>query len=184
MRRENSAFDTIINAVIVYDDVEFAAQANAMLERAVRWPGETIRWNVKPWRIDILKLEPSAEAGLAEAVEAHLMLLAVRRLQSLLPWLLNWLERWATRRQFQEAALAVWDGGTRSTPAAQVPPELSAFAGRHNLSLIRDDNTLIQDKPAMFAAELYQRTVSLGPPRRSLPDRPGRSDFRHWGINE
>ncbi len=124
-----------MNAVIIYDHFDFATKANAMLESATHRTGETVHWSVKPWRVDMLNLRPTAEAALAEAAEAHLIVLAVRQVQSLL---VDWLERWATCRQVQEAALAVWDGGNTDTHSARAIPELSLFAGRHGLSLIFD----------------------------------------------
>ena len=87
--RDNNAFETAMNAVIIYDRFDFAAKAKAMLERAVHETGETTHWSVKPWRVDMLKLPPVAEAALVEAAEAHLILLAVRQVQSLL---MDWLQ--------------------------------------------------------------------------------------------
>jgi hypothetical protein len=101
-----------MNIVIIYDKFDFAAKVNAMLERATHRTDETADWSVKLWRADLLKLPPTAEAALAEAVEAHLIMLAVRRIQSFLPWLVDWLERWAARRQIQQATLAVWEART------------------------------------------------------------------------
>ena len=81
--------DATMNAVIIYDEFDYAAKANAMLERAAHRMDETTHWSIKPWRVDMLKLPPAAEAALAEAAEAHLILLAVRQVQSLLPWLVD-----------------------------------------------------------------------------------------------
>jgi len=122
-----------MNAVIFYDKFDFAAKAKAILERAAHRTDETTHWSVKPWRVDMLKLPPAAEAALAEAAEAHLIVLAVCQVQSVL---VDWLERWATCRQVQEAALAVWSGGNADTCSARAAPELSQFAGRHGLGLI------------------------------------------------
>jgi hypothetical protein len=83
--RDKNVFDATMNAVIIYDTFDFAAKANAMLERAAHQTDETTHWSVKPWRVDMLKLPPAAEAALADAAEAHLILLAVRQVQSLLP---------------------------------------------------------------------------------------------------
>jgi hypothetical protein len=133
-------FDTSMNAVIIYDKVDFAPAANVMLESAARRTDEPVHWSVKPWRVDMLELAPAAEAALAEAAEAHLIVLTVREVQSLPPRLMDWLERWATHRQVSEAALAVWDGGRADTPLAQATPELLQFARHHGLSLIFDNN--------------------------------------------
>jgi hypothetical protein len=129
----------------------------------------------------MLELSPAAEAALAEAAEAHLIVLALRQVQSVL---VDWLERWATCRQVQEAALAVWDGGNADTRSARVTPELTQFAGRYGLSLIFDDNALVEDKSSMFASDLHEREVTLTPTLQHILERPVRDNYQHWGINE
>jgi hypothetical protein len=64
-----------------------------MLKRATHRTDETTHWGVRLWRVDVLKLPPAAEAAQMEAAEPHLIMLAVGHLQSLLPWLMDWLER-------------------------------------------------------------------------------------------
>src|ERR1035441_1958243 len=159
--RDNNAFETAMNAVIIYDRLDFAAKAKAMLERAVHETGETTDWSVKPWRVDMLKLPAAAEAALAEAAEAHLIVLAVRQVQSLL---VDWLQRWARCRKVPEAALAVWDGGDADTRSARASPELSQFAGYHGLSLIFDDNApvSITGKGALVYDGLALEVLLLG----------------------
>ncbi len=173
-----------MNAVIIYDRFDFAVQAKAMLERAVHGTGEATHWSARPWRVDILKLAPAAEAALAEAEEAHLIVLALCQVQSSLPWLVNWLERWAACRQVQEAALAVWDTGNADAPPVRWTPELSQFAGRHGLSLLFDDNAPVEKKSSMLASDLHEREVSLPPTLQHIPEQPVRDYDQHWGINE
>jgi hypothetical protein len=170
--REENVMDATMNAVIIYDEFDYAAKANAMLERAAHRMDETTHWSIKPWRVDMLKLPPAAEAALAEAAEAHLIVLAVRQVQSLLPWLMDWLERWATCRQVQEAALAVWDGENAATRSARATPELSQFAGHHGLSLIFDDNALVEDKSSMVASDLHKREIYLPPTFQHILEEP------------
>ena len=179
--RDNNAFEATMNAVIIYDRFDFAAKARAMLERAAHETDETTHWSVKPWRVDMLELPPAAEAALAEAAESHLIMLAVRQVQSLL---LDWLERWARCRQVQEAALAVWDSGSADTRSARATSELSQFAGRHGLSLIFDDHALVEDKSSMFASDLHEREVALTPTLQHILERPVRDNHQQWGINE
>ena len=170
-----------MNAVIIYDRFDLASKAKAMLERAAHRTNETMHWSFKPWRVDVLKLPPAAETALAEAAEAHLIVLAVRQVQSLL---VDWLERWATFRQVQEAALAVWDGGNADTRRAREIPELSQFAGRHGLSLLLDDNALVADKSSMFASDLRKREVSMTATLQRILAQPVRDHYEHWGIND
>ena len=110
-----------------------------MLKRAAQRADETIPWCVSPWRVDILKLPPASEAALAEATEAHLILLALRRVQSILPGLVDWLEQSALRRRIPEAALAVWGGGSAETLPARAATTFMPLACRHGLRLILDE---------------------------------------------
>jgi hypothetical protein len=179
--RDGNAFEATMNVVIIYDRFDFAAKAKAMLERATHETDETTHWSVKPWRVDMLKLPPAAEAALAEAAESHIIVLAVRQVHSLL---LDCLERWATCRQIQEAALAVWDSGNADPRSARATSELSQFAGRHGLSLIFDDHALVEDKSSMLASDLHEREVTLTPTLQHILERPVRDNYQHWGINE
>ena len=180
---DENGFDVAMNAVVLYDTFDFAAKANAMLERAAHWTDETTHWSVKPWRVDMLKLPPAAEAALAEAAEAHLMVLELRQVPSLLPWLVDWLEQWAACRQVQDAALAVWDGGNAASRSARATPELSQFAGRHGLSLIFNDNALVEDKSSIFASDLHEREVALTPTLKHILEQ-SEQGYQHWGLND
>jgi uncharacterized phage-like protein YoqJ len=52
--REENVLDATMNAVIIYDEFDYATKANAMLERAAHRTDETTHWSVKPWRVDML----------------------------------------------------------------------------------------------------------------------------------
>ena len=132
-----------MNVVIIYDKFDFAAKANAMLERAAHRTDGTMDWSVKLWRVD-------------------------------------WLERWTTRRQVQEAALAVWDGGSTDTRLARATPELSQFALRHGLSLVFDDNALVGNKSLMVPSDRQKPEVSLTPTLQHIPEQPVCDDYLHW----
>jgi hypothetical protein len=169
--REENVVEGTMNAVIIYDEFDYAAKAKAMLERAAHRTDETTHWGVRLWRVDVLKLPPAAEAALAEATEAHLIVLAVRQVQFLL---MDWLERWAACRQVQEAALALWDAGNADTRSARAAPELLQFAGHHGLSLIFDDNAMAEDNSSMDASSLHKREVSLPPTFQHILEEPVR----------
>ena len=182
--REENVFEATMNAVIIYDEFDYATKAKATLERAANRTDKTTHWGIRLWRVDVLKLPPAAEAALAEAVEAHLIVLAARQGQSLFPWLADWLERWARCRQVQEAALAVWDGGNADTRSAQAAPELSQFAVRSGVSLLIDENALVEDPSTMSANNPHERDIPLPPTLHHIMEQPERETYRHWGINE
>ncbi len=136
MNTTENVEDRMMNAIIVYDRVEYAARAKAMLERAAQRAGETTHCRVKPWRVDMLELPPAAEAARVEAAEAHLIMIAVRQAPA---HLMPWLEWWAACRQVQEAALVVWDGEDADPHSARATPGWSQFADRHGLRLLSGD---------------------------------------------
>jgi hypothetical protein len=170
--------------VIIYDEFELAASANAMLARAADGMDERVEWSVKPWRVDLLSASPAAGAALAEAADAHLIVLAVRQDQSLSARLRDWLEQWATRRQDQDAALAVFGGGNGDAFPAPIITELSQFAKRHGLSFIFDDGSPAEDASAVFARSQRQGEVVQPPTLRHILEEPVYSHYEHWGINE
>jgi hypothetical protein len=182
--RDENTSEAIMNAVIIYDLFDFAVAANALLSRAAHRADETTRWSVMPWRVDILKLPPAAEVALAEALGADLILLPIRLVQSIPAWVVDWLEKWARCRRVQDAAVAVWAGGTADTLSAPASPELSRFAEHHGLSLIFDNNALVEDRSSVFVSKGNKREKSLTPPLRRILEKPVHGSYQHWGINE
>lgn len=168
--------------MIIYDDVDFAAKANAMMESAADRSDQGVHWKVMPWRLDMLRGSPTSDAALTEASNAHLIVLAMRRGESLPVGLLEWLEAWATRRQVQDAALAMLeDGDALSVPTI---PELNEFAQRHGLGFILDDGDPAEDEAAFFVRSLHERKVTVTPTWQHIREQPVRGYYQHWGINE
>jgi hypothetical protein len=182
--RSDRVLERTMKAVILYDEVDFARKAQAMLARAGHRTDDTTQWNVKPWRVHLLALTGIADAALTDAADAHLMVLEVRHQAELSRWLSDWLEQWATRRQIQGAALAVFDGGNHGTCSASAAVELSQLAERHGLSFILGDMGPAEDESASLGRSLQGRERVLTP---TLPQRmavPVLDYSRGWGINE
>ena len=173
-----------MNAVIIYDDLNVAAKAKAALERAAFRADEALLWTVEFWRLDMLILPPVTEAVLAKAAEAHLIMLAVRQAQLLPAWLLDWLERWATCREVQDAALALLEGGTGNALSAPPPPQMSRLAERYGLGLIFGDVRPTADDSVVLARGLGQCEVSATSALRHTIVAPSHDYDRNWGIND
>jgi hypothetical protein len=171
-------------AVIIYDDFDCAAKANAMFERAAYRADEVLPWTVRPWRLDMLTAPLTADAALTDAAAAHVVLLSLRHPSSLSAWVLDWLEQWAAYRHVQDAALAVWDGGDGDTLSATATPELSQFAERHGLSLIFGGVRPAEDDTAGLALTLGEREVLMTPTLRSILEGAPSQPTSDWGINE
>ena len=173
-----------MNAVIIYDGFDLGSNAYAMLARAANRADATLRWSVRLWRLDMLLHPQTADTAYKDATEAHVMVLAVRRLTEVPPTLLDWLETWAGHRDVQDAALAVFDGGSGNMVSAMAIPELSQFAGRHGLSLILGDMHPHEDEPAGSGFDWSGQARKFKP--LILPQTFGQpiDDHQAWGIND
>ena len=73
-----------MKAVVIYDEVAFAAKVARAWEHAAHRAEANARWNIKPWSVDILRFQ-SAGRGLAVAKDAELVVFAGPRAYSLPP---------------------------------------------------------------------------------------------------
>jgi hypothetical protein len=170
-----------MKALIIYDDLTSFAKANAALQHSAQNVDFSVLWNIRPWRVDMLKFPPTAEDALAEAMDSHLIVFVGSRVQSLPFWLQDWLEHWAKCRQIKDVALAVIGVGNTEVMSSQ--SGLSQFAKRHGLSVIFDDRGAIED--SLFRTESLQKLKSdksLFIPQTL--DKGIQDSYRGWGINE
>ena len=128
-----------LEAVIIYDDLDIASRAVARLDNASRSGDEITNWGLKWWRLEVLRVDDSADEALRESVGAHLVVLALRDPVRPHPSLLQWLEKWAETRREADAAIALFDGARCEELSLATSPELSVFANKHGLSLIVEE---------------------------------------------
>ncbi len=183
MKVEQAA-EVNMKALIIYGDVALATQAKAMLERASERADATTRWDVKPWRMDLLMVQGMGNAALKDGAGAHLIVFAVPRAQALPGRLADWLEQWATCREVQEAAVAVFDGGNSDTLSVAAAPELSLFAERQGLSFILGDVGPTEEESGLFVPSTGERAAAWTPTLGQILEHSGHGDYAHWGINE
>jgi hypothetical protein len=176
--------EATMKAIIIYDDFELATKANGILGHAMQHADKTAQWQVKPWRVNLLTLAGIADAALSEAVDAHLIVLALRQSESLPACLRGWLEQWVVRRQVQDAALALWDGENGGMHSASATPELARFAECHGLSFIGNDGNPVEGESARFLDGLHEREVTQTPTLMHILEQPVHGYHQHWGINE
>src|SRR5271156_5278076 len=112
-----------MKALVIYDDFVCAEKANAALQHSAQNANVSVQWNIRPWRVDMLKFPPTAEEALTEAIDADLIVFAGRSAQSLPFWLQRWLEHWAKCRRIQDAALAVIPAQSTDTLSTSATPE-------------------------------------------------------------
>jgi hypothetical protein len=172
--REDNAFEAGMKVVIIYDDFAGAVEAKAMFERAAHRADEGLTWSVKRWRLDMLARPLTAAWALADADESHLVVLCLHQPLSLDDWVSDWLEKWAARRQVQEAALAVWVGGNGGRLAATAAPDLRRFAGRHGLCFISGGADPGEDESADFPSSWPRGREAVAIPALRPIQRAGR----------
>jgi hypothetical protein len=176
--------NSTMKALIIYDDVTRAANTNAVLHRVAHRADMAVKWDIRPWRLNMLKLPATAGLALRDAVDAHLIVFAIRRINKLHVWLMNWLEQWATLRQTPDAALALVGDGTAKASMAPATVAMSRFARQNGLSFFFNNHGEINNKPA-FSDPSPNEEISyvLAP---SPPVRPAPNSSAHlaWGIND
>jgi CRISPR/Cas system CMR subunit Cmr4 (Cas7 group RAMP superfamily) len=171
-----------MRAVIISDDLVFAATAATSLARVGHQTGVNVQWSIKCWPVNVLNDTALAEKALVETLDAHLILFPARSAQSVPSWVCSWLERWAAQRRIQTAALGVINDSTE--PTTEVDPELSRIIRQHDLSFIIDEERADQEPMKVRIDFSSERTVPLPiEPSRSM-DLAMRNSFRGYGINE
>jgi hypothetical protein len=181
MPKLNKLKNPNMKALVIYDDLASAEKANAALQNAAQSAGFSVRWNIRPWRVEMLKFSPTAKEALTEAMDAHLIVFVGRHTQSLPFWLQDWLEQWAKCRQIKDVALAVIDTG--NTKAVTSQSDLSQFARRHGLSVIFSGRRVIAN--SLLHVESLE---TFGPDTSTImpliADKKTQDSYRGWGINE
>ena len=181
---KKSFFEMTLKAAVIYDDFDFAARAAALMERVAIRTDEAMKWDVKPWRLDVLQEPALADDALGETADADLIVVALRKTPSLPDELMGWLESWAMKRQTENTAMMVFcpEENAASTPLWH---ELKEFAEWHSLPFLGSRNLRDDANSMDFVHRLWQRKKppqSVVPTVESFAESPQPSD--HWGINE
>ncbi|MCI0747105.1 MAG: hypothetical protein L0Y58_17000 [Verrucomicrobia subdivision 3 bacterium] len=173
-----------LKSVIIYDDLAFVAKANAMLQRVGSQPNVGAWWTVHKVPTHDLNNAPTAERRLMEAADAQLIVIPAQHVRAIPLRLREWLERWATLRQIQDAALVVIADGVAATFTKSASAGLAKFAQEHVLHFIFDEHTIAEN--ATEISRSYSHADELPPPFQgyhfayAIP----RESFRGFGINE
>ncbi len=182
--RDERLIEMTLKATVIYDDFDFATRAAALLERVALRVHEAMKWDVKPWRLDVLKQSSLAEVAGAEAADADLIVFALSKTHSPPQELTVWLEDWEAHRQIENPAVMVLIPGEH----AAVTPlwhELKQFAARHGLAFLSSHDVRDNGDSMQFVHQLWQRRQPAAPALELIVDSP--SPPRpppQWGINE
>jgi hypothetical protein len=160
----------ILKAVIIYDDFDSATHATALLERVARRVDEAIKWDLKPWRSDVLKQPTLAALTVAVAANADLIVLALNHAHPPPPELPDWLKNWAAHRRIKDAAvLALYTGTSRSQSKSW--NEIKTLVETLHLTFLGGHHVWHSDSPASIVSRFQQRKQLTAPaPRPSFAE--------------
>jgi hypothetical protein len=162
---------TILKAVIIYDDFESATHATALLERVALRVDRAVKWDIKPWRRDVLKQPTLAALTVAVAANADLIVLALNHLHPPPPELPDWLKNWAVHRRIKDAAVLTLPAG-RSHPQSKSWNEIKTLVEAHDLTFLGGHHLRSNDSPAPWGHRWQPRRQLAAPvPRPSFAER-------------
>jgi hypothetical protein len=176
--------DPTMKALIIYDDIASATNTSAILHRVAHYADITVKWDIKPWRLNMLKFPPTAEQALKDAAEAHLLVFALPRTPIFPGWLMDWLEEWAKLRQTPDAALAIIGDGTPAASVAPATAELSQFARQYGLSFIFNNHGGSADTRAFPDPGLSERQSFTGSASPRWDNFSNHAAYPAWGLND
>ena len=179
---KKSIFDTVLKAVIIYDDFDAAVHATALLERAALRADDAMKWDIKPWRLEVLKQPPLAALPAAVAATADLIVLALNHLDPPPAELRDWLKSWARHRRIKNAAVAALCP-EKNHPQSTFQDEIKAFAEGHNLTFLGNHHVSNDGHSASFVHRLQQQK-RLVEPASPPPLAERLSSPSHQSINE
>ena len=171
-------FDTTLKAVMIYDDLNFAAHAAATLERVAGHADQALKWDVKPWRLDVLRQLSLAGIAEAEAVDADLIVFALSETHFPPDVLLNWLEHWAARRKIEDAAVMLLHPARDAAPAP-LASRLQRFAKARGLTFMGGHEVWPDEPSGVLLRQQQTFAVPDFPPVSEYPQSPD-----HWGLND
>ena len=174
-----------LKVFLLYDDFELARRAKLRLDAAAARCGE-VQYQVTPWRSDLLEQPAWADAALAEALDADLMLLALGHTVFLPPALQRWLEVWATCRTVPDAAAGLLVPAKTSHATLLLGSELESFARRHGLTWLAELQSSQRPDPSTASAAMLEdlrlREHGMTPLLRDVLSGP--APYRFFGLNE
>ena len=152
----------ILKAVIIYDDFDSAAHATGLLERVGMRANEAIKWDIKPWRCDVLKQPTLAALTIAVAAHADLIVLALQRIHVPPPELLEWLRHWAKHRRIEDAAVLSLQAESGAHPATAWN-EIKTFLEKQHLTFLGNHRVAPHNRSSSFIHRLQPHKPPVAP---------------------
>lgn len=106
-RRPCRASRQNFNAVVAYEDITSAKKAKEICDRLRCSIGDEVFFAMHLWRFDVLKTPGLLDTAVKDAVEARLIVFAVRGLNVLPAEVKAWIELWVAERQARPGAIVL-----------------------------------------------------------------------------
>ena len=145
-----------LKAVIIYDDFDSATRATALLERVALRVDAAIKWDIKPWRSEVLKQPTLAALTVAVAANADLMVLALDYAHPPPPEVPHWLKNWAAHRRIRDAAVLALHTGAGHVQSKSWN-QIKTLVEERDLTFLGGHRVETHDGPAPFVHRLQQR---------------------------
>lgn len=171
----SGATTATLKAVILYDDFNLAVHATRLLEQAALSFDGPMRWDVAPWRLDLLRHPALGPQAMAEAAGADLIVLAVKAAEAAQEGALAWLESWTQRRNDQDAAVMIFCPD-ETAGSARLTSELKWFTVRQGLSFLDGIGGRRATNPGRQSYDRVDPPTVGVAARSSIPF--------HWGLAE
>lgn len=180
---DNSS-DVVMKAVVICDDIVFAAKADSVLRSIGARRDVKVVWEVKCWPLNALTDATLGAKVLAESLDAHLLVLPAIYAGSIPKSLFDWLKRWAEQRQICDAGLGFIAEGNGVALEQPVSPELSIFIRQHGLHLIMGQCPTKEAvmKAVSASSPHAEKSAPVGQARFEQP--PTHQSYRGMGIND
>lgn len=131
-----------MKAAIFYDQIALALRTSNLLQSVGPKKEFKIHWDIDFCHTGILRFPSVADEALRLTADADLIVFSGCSANSLRPWTIQWLERWASSRLNEHSILALADAEISDICPPVDAFVLSEFARRHNIGFVAWGNDI------------------------------------------
>ncbi len=173
-------FNSALNVVIAYEDLETGKRAMKTYEYMVQQLGEDCLFANQMWKFDVLAVPKLKDIAAKDAAAAEIIIISAHGGRDLPAEVKSWIEMWLGYKTEASALVALFDGDTEFNPARAYLEDIASRAQieffcqpsiRLGSAQTRSTTTLAHPRSEKTFAFLTTATQEV-------------PSFPHWGINE
>ena len=138
--------DVSVKVVIAYDNLDVARRAEAVYDRLTQRLEETFEFQQRLWRFDVLEEESLRAQAVRDAVDADIVIVAMKDDSKVPEAVRRWLESLLGRNSGATALVALLD-----RPGAPVQPYLEDVARRGGMDFFAQSGKASKPLPHLAA---------------------------------